>query len=270
MQEEKAAVSAKTRFPVVLVHGAGMRKTFFLRPFGRIDRELRRLGCDVSVADIDGFGTVENNAARLKEIVSGILAEKGCGKVNIIAHSKGGLDSRYMIERLGMADAVASLTTLCTPHRGSPIASLILRFPAWLLRVPAFFIDLGFRIAGDSRPDSFTVCRQLRRTAGGEEAASPVPGVYCQSFSSTVKKGARKNDFVMSIPYAFSRFFEKGAETDGLVPRDSALFGVYRGDCLSGSVSHTEIVDFMTGREKREKVYAFYTALCGELAAMGF
>ena len=56
-----------------------LRKTFFLRPFGRIDRELRRLGCDVSVADIDGFGTVENNAARLKEIVSGILAEKGCG-----------------------------------------------------------------------------------------------------------------------------------------------------------------------------------------------
>jgi triacylglycerol lipase len=260
----------RTRFPIVLIHGAGFRDLKWPVYWGRIPAALQKKGAVIFYGLQDCWADTETNAEAIARRIDEILAETGSGKVNIIAHSKGGLDSRYMIERLGMADAVASLTTLCTPHRGSPIASLILRFPAWLLRVPAFFIDLGFRIAGDSRPDSFTVCRQLRRTAGGEEAASPVPGVYCQSFSSTVKKGARKNDFVMSIPYAFSRFFEKGAETDGLVPRDSALFGVYRGDCLSGSVSHTEIVDFMTGREKREKVYAFYTALCGELAAMGF
>lgn len=38
--------------------------------------------------------------------------ETGCEKVNIIAHSKGGLDSRYAISRLGMDQYTASLTTI--------------------------------------------------------------------------------------------------------------------------------------------------------------
>ena len=44
----------KTKYPVVLVHGAGIRDTFFLRSFGKIDKELRKLGYDVTVADTDG------------------------------------------------------------------------------------------------------------------------------------------------------------------------------------------------------------------------
>ena len=54
------------------------------------------------------------------------------------------------------------------------------------------------------------------------------------------------------------------------MPRDSAIFGTYRGDCLDGSVSHTEIVDFMVRDRKRDKIYAFYSALCEELAGEGF
>ena len=79
-----------------------------------------------------------------------------------------------------------------------------------------------------------------------------------------------KNDFVMRIPLHFSRYYEKNTETDGLVPRDSTIFGIYRGDCLNGSVSHSEIIDFMTGKEIKVKVHAFYAALAGELAQMGF
>ena len=47
-----------------------------------------------------------------------LIAERsGAGKVNIIAHSKGGLDCRYAIFELGIASCVASLTTITTPHR---------------------------------------------------------------------------------------------------------------------------------------------------------
>jgi triacylglycerol lipase len=42
--------------------------------------------------------------------------------VHIIAHSMGGLDSRYMLSKLDMGDRVLSLTTIGTPHRGSPFA----------------------------------------------------------------------------------------------------------------------------------------------------
>ena len=64
-------------------------------------------------------------------------------------------------------------------------------------------------------------------------------------------------------------FIEKGRITDGLVPRDSAIFGKYRGDCVDGSISHTEIVDFMVRDKKRDKIFAFYSALCEELANAG-
>ncbi|MBP5665650.1 MAG: hypothetical protein J6X87_05160 [Clostridia bacterium] len=260
----------KTKYPVVLVHGAGIRDTFFLRSFGNIDKELRKLGYDVTVANTDAFGTVESNAEMLRPQILKMIEDRGCEQVNIIAHSKGGLDSRYMVERYEMGDKVASLTTLCTPHKGSPIASEILNSPLWFLKFLAFFINLYYRIFGDKNPDCLTVCGQLQRTGYGEEAAVSIPGVYCQSFSSTVKKNAEKNDFVMRIPLHFSRYYEKNTETDGLVPRDSTIFGIYRGDCLNGSVSHSEIIDFMTGKEVKAKVHAFYAALVDELAKMGF
>ena len=47
-----------------------------------------------------------------------IIQKTGCEKVNIIAHSKGGLESRYAISQLGLSPYVASLTTINTPHHG--------------------------------------------------------------------------------------------------------------------------------------------------------
>ncbi len=130
-----------------------MRDTFFMRAFGRIDRILRIQGYTVCVSRIDAFGSVENNAAQLKDEIEAILLRENAEKVNIIAHSKGGLDAKHMIDCLDMANRVASLTTLCTPHRGSPIASFILRFPEFLLKYAAVFVTLACRILGDKNPE---------------------------------------------------------------------------------------------------------------------
>ena len=260
----------KTRYPILLVHGLGIKDTFFMKSWGKIDRILRDRGYTVYKSQIDGFGAVATNAVQLKEEVEAILAETGAEKVNLIAHSKGGLDAKYMIRELSMANKVASLTTLCTPHRGSPIASFILRFPRFAVKFVAFWYDLVYRLLGDKHPDSYTACQELQRTEHLEtETVNLAEGVLCQSFSASVKRGRGKWDFVMTIPLMFSRFLEKDRLTDGMVPRDSAIFGRYRGDCLDESVSHTEIVDFMVRRRKREKIYAFYTSLCEELVHAG-
>ena len=63
---------------------------------------------------------------RVAEQVDEVLAETGAQKVNIIAHSMGGVDSRYLISTLGYGDRVASLTTISSPHRGSGIADIAL------------------------------------------------------------------------------------------------------------------------------------------------
>ena len=227
------------------------------------------MGYIIFVANTDSFGTIENNAQMLKEEIMNIASNNG-GKVNIIAHSKGGLDAKYMIENLEMIPYVASFTTLCTPHRGSPIASAILKAPPFILKIIAFFLNTFYRICGDKKPDSLTVCGQLQRLEPNDNETNFIPGIYCQSFSVTMEKGAKKNDFIMRIPLAFSRYYEKNAKTDGLVPRDSTIFGEYKGDCMDGSVSHSEVIDFMVRNSKREKVYGFYSELCSGLSKAGF
>ncbi len=260
----------KTRYPIVLVHGLGMKDTFFMKSWGWIDRILRVQGYTVYKSSVDGFGTVESNAKQLKEEIGKILEETGAEKVNIIAHSKGGLDAKYMIQQMDMAKQVASLTTLCTPHKGSPIASFVMRFPRAAVKYAAFWVNLAYKILGDKTPDSFTACEELKRTESlEEETVNVADDVLCQSFSAAIRPGEDTADFVMTIPMMFSRFIEKGRVTDGLVPRDSAIFGKYRGDCVDGSISHTEIVDFMVRDKKRDKIFAFYSALCEELANAG-
>ena len=260
----------KTRYPILLVHGLAIKDTFFMKSWGKIDEMLRSRGCTVFKSGIDGMGTIENNAAALKKEVLLILAKTKSEKVNIIAHSKGGLDAKYMIKELGMAKRVASLTTLCTPHHGSPVATGIMNLPKPVVKALAAVLNAAYRVLGDKNPDSYNAGLELMRVKAPErETLNIADGVVCQSFSATVPKGREAQDFVMAIPVVFSRFMEKDKATDGLVPRDSAIFGNYKGDCLDGSVSHTEIVDFLATAKKREKIFAFYSQLCRDLAKQG-
>ena len=262
----------QTRYPLLLVHGLGMKDNLFIRSFGWIDRILRIQGYHVFISRIDSMGTIESNAAQLKAEILSILEKEQTDKVNIIAHSKGGLDAKYMIMNLDMARHVSSLTTLCTPHKGSPIATAILRAPKLLLHPVAFLVNGAFRLLGDKHPDSMRACQQLQRVQKDLDKETLHIGsrVYCQSFSATMKRGRKKEDFLMRIPLMFSRYMEKGVETDGLVPLDSAIFGVYRGDVIDDSISHAEMVDFMVSGKKKDKIYAFYSSLCEELVKMGF
>lgn len=258
----------KSQYPIVLVHGIMIKDIKFFKAFGRIEKILRQDGYSVHTSKTDGFGTVENNAEQLKAQILYILESENVEKVNLIAHSKGGLDAKYMIENLGMSDKVASLTTLCTPHRGSQIATKILRLPSFLTKLIAFWLNFWYRVFGDKKPDALTVCKQLQTSDYNEAEQSSISDkVYCQSFSAKMSRS--RDDFVMGIPLIFSRRFEK-ADSDGLVSIESSKFSNYRGNCIEGSLSHTEIVDFMAKKSKREKIYAFYITLCGELVEMGF
>ena len=79
-----------------------------------------------------------------------------------------------------------------------------------------------------------------------------------------------KDDFIMGIPLIFFHYFEKDKECDGLVSKESAIFGEYKGNAFNESISHSEITDFFTQKKKKEKIYAFYEQLCKDLAARGF
>ena len=256
------------KYPVILVHGIALKQIGPMNAFGRIGHKLCDAGHKVYITDTDGFGTVENNAEQLKSFVERVLSETGAEKVNIIAHSKGGLDTKYMITDLGMEDRVASLTTLCTPHKGSVIASRIWDLPRPIKSFIAFWINSFYRIVmGDRHPDSMGACEQLRLVDESEETLRFSYKVYCQSYSTSVER--MRDCFVMAIPMKLYHHFEN-VENDGLVSSDSARFENYRGRCLDIPVSHSQIVDFMAKKSQKEKIYGLYTEICRELSEMGF
>lgn len=57
-------------------------------------------------------------------------------RVDLIAHSLGGLDARYALTHLGLARRVRSLVTVGTPHHGTPLADLAIKGPLdWARRI---------------------------------------------------------------------------------------------------------------------------------------
>ena len=255
-----------TKYPIILAHGMAVREGRIWKAFGRIGKKLRDAGYVVYTANTDAFGSIENNASQLKTQIEDILLKEGVEKVNIIAHSKGGLDAKYMIEQLDMANAVASLTTLCTPHKGSRMATWIYNKPRWITKFIAFWLNFWYKILGDKHPDALTVCKQLQLSSDDAVLKAP-DGVYCQSYSSKMQRS--RDDFLMSVPHYLARHWGE-TETDGVVTTESSKYAEYRGDCIDESLSHTEIIDLSLIKKKRLKVYAFYLTLCQDLAERGF
>ena len=116
---------ATPRYPVVLAHGLmGFDEIRLGRArhdyFRGISARLERDGCVVHRCRVARTASIADRAAELAEFVRAIPARR----VNLVAHSMGGLDARYALARLGLARSVASLTTVGSPHRGSPLADL--------------------------------------------------------------------------------------------------------------------------------------------------
>ncbi|KAI9204983.1 Alpha/Beta hydrolase protein [Polychytrium aggregatum] len=78
---------------------------------------LHDLGCEVHITRVPTVGAIRNRAHELKRFLETNMNGR---RVNLIAHSMGGLDCRYLITHLPSTQySVESLTTIATPHRGS-------------------------------------------------------------------------------------------------------------------------------------------------------
>ena len=173
-----------------------------------------------------------------------------------------------MIDRLGASSKVASMTFLCTPHKGSVIATKLYNIPKFVRNFLAFWLNFWYKLFGDKNPNANGVCYELMsKQTFAIEAFDHHDGIYMQSFSSVLEKS--KDDFVMSIPLIFSKRYED-IPTDGLVSVESSKFKNYKGNCIDSSVSHSEIVDFLVKKEKKDTIYNFYKSLCNELEEKGF
>jgi pimeloyl-ACP methyl ester carboxylesterase len=72
----------------------------------------------------DPCGSSESHAQQLERIVQDFKTETGKDKVNIVAHSKGGLDARVYLSNNPSNDDVSKLIMIGTPNLGSPAATI--------------------------------------------------------------------------------------------------------------------------------------------------
>ena len=123
--------------PVVLVHGLfgfdrigvpGARFDYFRG----IARHLESLGCHAHAVRLPAAASVPERARELVTAIEALPHDR----IDLIAHSLGGLDARYALTHLGLARRVRSLVTVGTPHRGTPLADLAMKGPLdWARRI---------------------------------------------------------------------------------------------------------------------------------------
>ncbi len=262
-----------TRYPIPMVHGVFFRDFRYLNYWGRIPAALEANGARIFYGNHQSAASVADSGHEIADRIKQIVQETGCGKVNIIAHSKGGLDSRYAISKLGMAPYVASLTTINTPHRGCEFADYLLgKIPEKQQQAVANAYNSALKKLGDTDPDFIAAVTDL--TASACEALNremPDPqGVYIQSTGSCMKKpsGGR---FPLNTTNAFVKHFD--GENDGLVGYESFKWGsnfIYLKPQGSRGISHGDVIDLNRENIDTFDVREFYVNLVSDLKRCGF
>ena len=115
-----------TTHPIVLHHGF-MGADDGIWAFNGVPTALRNDGHRVFESEVPPFHSVKRRAEALADQIDQFLQNGDAEKVNIIAHSMGGLDARYLVSTLEFADRVASVTTISSPHGGTRIADAYLK-----------------------------------------------------------------------------------------------------------------------------------------------
>lgn len=177
----------KTKYPILMVHGIFFRDWKIFGYWGRIPNELINNGAVIYYGNQQSSSSVEQSAMEIKQRILEIIHESGCEKVNVIAHSKGGLDVRYAISCMDMGKYVASLTTINTPHMGCNFAGKIID------KAPKGFVSsLGkkynsiFIKLGDDKPDFFSGVNELtaEKCAALNTRMTDCEGIVYQSVSA--------------------------------------------------------------------------------------
>lgn len=262
-----------TRYPVLMVHGVFFRDFRYFNYWGRVPKELIQNGAVIYYGQQPSAASVAECGEALAERIRQVLQETGAEKVNIIAHSKGGLDSRYAIAKCGVGQQVASLTTINTPHRGCEFADYLLSaIPAAQQEMVAAAYNGALRKIGEADADFFAAVRDLTASAckARNEELTDVPGVYYQSVGSKLS-GAVSGRFPLNFSWHLVKRFD--GNNDGLVGEASFPWGEkYRLLCADGrrGISHGDMIDLNRENFKGFDVREFYVQLLHELKEKGF
>lgn len=248
------------RHPVVFCHGMLAFSTIHMQVpeelncFWPLREFLRARGVRAFFPRVPATSGVVERAEDLRDQIRHWTEEP----INLIAHSMGGLDARYLITHLGMADRVRSLTTVATPHRGTYLADWFIA--NYRNRVPLLLAleALGTNIEG------FRDCRPVACTEFNSRTPD-MPGVHYFSYGGEVSA----DRVTPVLRRARALLLQVEGPNDGMVSVASARWGEYLGTLHADHFAQTPDKAFVHPDEDFDTL-GFYSRLIENLARRGF
>jgi triacylglycerol lipase len=231
------------RHPIVLAHGvfgfdeiavAGRRHRYFRN----IAEELAVPGLEFYRPRVAPTAPIAVRAGTLVKLLRSLPGDR----FNVIAHSMGGLDARFAIARLGLADRIASLVTIGAPHHGTPLAD------APFARATARLV--GLAALADLAP---LAVERFNRAVPDVEGVAYCSVVAASHLSQT-------NPLLWPTHLYLSAH---GGRNDGIVPQSSQRWGNVLREI---EADHWAQV----GWSLRFDAVALYEEILRELAGLGF
>lgn len=218
-----------------------------------IKEALEKIGSTVLIAKVPAFGTIKERAQSLNDFIEvqckvlrkqeskASIYDTGSKdgrtfkstheriKVNLVAHSMGGLDSRYLISRLPhKLFQVVSLTTVSTPHHGSECADFVVdivnKLPALKPLCPRSIPEL-----------TTSHMKQFNKEVPDD------PNVHYLSYGATFDPHWF-NVFKITSDIMKLKNSSGDAKNDGLVSVESAKWGHYLGTL--DQVDHLDLINW--------------------------
>ena len=242
--ESSSSKPLEGSYPIILAHGIlGVDSQDFaglIHYWGGVDKYLRDQGVPVYAPSMNPISSSEERGFELKRKVRYWMAANDMSKVNIIGHSQGGLTARYMATNLGMKSKVATITSVNTPHKGTPFADIALDvIPNWIKPYAAPLINnLSERLYGDRNNRSHDILamgnafRQSYASVFNENTPN-VRSIRYYSYGSHMKFADPVQHPIMFLVYPVTylggKHYGLSGKNDGIVPIESHRWGTYKG-----------------------------------------
>lgn len=258
----------QNKIPCVACARCVFRDSAYFNYWGRVPAELIANGAEIYYGNHESAASVDDSAKEIAERIKQIVAETGCEKLNIIAHSKGGLDCRKAIACYGVEDMTASLTTINTPHRGCGFADYLLtKVSPNVKNKIAFAYNNALLKFGDKNPDFISAVTDLTQANCTKLNADVFdsPKVYYQSFGSKLNR-ASGGKFPLNFSYNLVKYFD--GENDGLVSENSFAWGekyTYITTKGKRGISHGDMIDLNRENIKDFDIREFYVQILADL-----
>lgn len=170
----------------------------------------------VQLKDADGTGgNMWTNGAKLAEVIKKVADHYGVSKINIIAHSKGGIDTQTALVHYGAHPYVNVVHQLSTPNKGSELADLAYsNWAGWLADILGKKDDAvyslqtsymaNFRSQTDNRSENRSTTTYMAAGTGDDGWFSAT--WFAHAVLPGEDDGAVSVDSALGLPYGIKSF----------------------------------------------------------------